>query len=451
MSISASVLAPILLSALHPGPVGQEPEPDFLEHRVEAIAKEALLREGIGGLAVSASVGSDTLISGGWGVIASGARVDADTRFRAGSMLEQLANVAAVRLAREGMLSLEDPLEKHLPTVKWEGEPVTLMHLLSHTSGIPASDVVLPPNWKGTTDELHARIAAVPLETSPGDCFSYSDTNHLLVGQVIEKVAGSSLEEVLQRAIFEPIGMENTGFVAEDAPPCLDTPSVQEVSGEQEALGYAAFGARGFCTDSRDLLALQGALTRGEDGLEEVFVRMTEPRRLADGSTTSNGFGIGTTTLNEFDGYSYGGGACGYRAHVATYPELDLTVVVLARGSDAPVGRVARRIARAIFDLPEPGIHDRPLPEALQKLFKGQYQIGCDRVEIRAAGEGIVFVSAERELALLYQGARHAFVAEEDPEVRLSFVVEEERARHFVLEEGGSRTIAQRMESRSSH
>jgi hypothetical protein len=170
----------------------------------------------------------------------------------------------------------------------------------------------------------------------------------------------------------------------------------------------------------------------------------TEPVVLANGEELPYGLGIGRSLLDEHRALVCGGALVGERVHVAHYPELDVTAVVLADDEEAPAERIERRAMRAILDLMEPGVHDWPLARQELQRYAGTYQIGCTRVEIGIAGEHLVYASAESpELRLLYQG-RRVFLADTDSDTRLEFVVEDGRASSFTLDEHGVRSVAVR-------
>jgi len=119
------------------------------------------------------------------------------TRFRLASLTKQFTATAILQLREKGRLSLQDSVCKYLDPCPPSWEPVTLHHLLSHTSGVPGSIE------KGTDR---------PLEFEPGTRYKYSDWGYSLLGFVIEKVSGEPYEDALREQIFEPLGMRDTGY-----------------------------------------------------------------------------------------------------------------------------------------------------------------------------------------------------------------------------------------------
>ena len=141
-----------------------------------------------------------------------------DTKFRLGSITKQFTAVLILQLMQEGKLSLDDPLNKHLPDYPTDvGGQVTIHHLLTHTSGIP-SYTGLPDFFAEqsrdpyTPDELVEVFADLPLEFEPGSEWRYNNSGYFLLGAIIEKIEGTTYEESLQQRIFDPLGMHDSGY-----------------------------------------------------------------------------------------------------------------------------------------------------------------------------------------------------------------------------------------------
>jgi CubicO group peptidase (beta-lactamase class C family) len=118
---------------------------------------------------------------------------------------------AMMRLVGEGRIDLEAPVQRYLPQWIVPGaERVTIRHLLLHTSGLRADR----PLHRETADAASALalVFATPLDTVPGARTLYSDLGIILLGAVIERVTGESLDQYLRRTVFEPLGMHETMF-----------------------------------------------------------------------------------------------------------------------------------------------------------------------------------------------------------------------------------------------
>jgi CubicO group peptidase (beta-lactamase class C family) len=140
----------------------------------------------------------------------------AQTKFRLGSITKQFTAMAILILQEQGKLSVDDLVSKHVDGCPEAWKDVTIHHLLTHTSGIPSftslpgygASMPLPSSPRQTLD----RVRDMPLEFAPGEKFVYSNSGYVLLGEIIEKVAGKPYEKFLPEVIFEPLGMKDTGY-----------------------------------------------------------------------------------------------------------------------------------------------------------------------------------------------------------------------------------------------
>jgi uncharacterized protein YbbC (DUF1343 family) len=114
-------------------------------------------------------------------------------------------------LIERGQLGLEDRVGKHLPEFSGgDKDLVTIRHLLTHTSGL-RPDISLKPDWSGAAEAIRLSCAE-KLATRPGERIVYSDTGPILLGEIVRRLAGMPLDEFLQREVYGPLGMHDTGF-----------------------------------------------------------------------------------------------------------------------------------------------------------------------------------------------------------------------------------------------
>lgn len=135
-----------------------------------------------------------------------------DTIFDMASLTKVVATTPLIlRLAEEGLLALDDPVSTYIPAFTGGGKDrVTLRHLLTHTSGLPAHIHLY--STLASPDEVPGYIARLPLEYEPGTKVVYSDLGFILLGHIAEKVYGAPLDEAARRLVFEPLGMRDTTF-----------------------------------------------------------------------------------------------------------------------------------------------------------------------------------------------------------------------------------------------
>ena len=168
--------------------------------------------------------GDTVLLSNGYGVAdeASGAPNTATTRFRIGSITKQFTAMAILILQEQGKLRVEDSICRYMSDCPEAWRPITLRHLLTHTSGVPNyTDLPDFPALIGTPatlDQLITRFRSLPLRFTPGARWSYSNSGYILLGAVIERVSGRSYSAFLQEHIFAPLGMRDTNYDANSPP-----------------------------------------------------------------------------------------------------------------------------------------------------------------------------------------------------------------------------------------
>jgi CubicO group peptidase (beta-lactamase class C family) len=194
---------------------------------VAAFIEDRMRAEGVPGLSVAVVSDGSVCWRRGFGRadLASGAPVRAETPFLWFSMTKIVTATAAVRLADEGRLDLDAPVDGYVAAfgAVRQTVPVTVRHLLSHSSGLanplpvrwvyPAG---APPPDPAVLVERH--LSRHPrLRFRPGSRASYSNLGYLVLGEVIARVAGSSYEDYVRERVLEPLGMAHTGFAYAEA------------------------------------------------------------------------------------------------------------------------------------------------------------------------------------------------------------------------------------------
>ncbi len=129
-----------------------------------------------------------------------------DTIFDLASLTKVLATAPAVmQLYQQGRFRLNDPVAEYLPQFAANGkQDITIRQLLTHYSGLPP-DVSLEDPWLGKEEGLRRAFAATPV-TAPGVQFRYSDINFIVLGALVEKLSGLTLDEYQQRYLAQPSG-----------------------------------------------------------------------------------------------------------------------------------------------------------------------------------------------------------------------------------------------------
>ena len=179
------------------------------------------------GLAVAVVHDGDQLLTRGLGsrTSATGQPVTPDTLFHLASVSKTFVATAAIQLAEEGLLDLDDPITAYLPDLSWadpRAQAITVAHVLSHQSGI--GDVAGDYGWHepelddGALGRFAAHVATWPLKHDPGTTFSYSNAAYELLGHLIATVGGMTFEAHLKERVLVPAGMSRSTFLRAEVP-----------------------------------------------------------------------------------------------------------------------------------------------------------------------------------------------------------------------------------------
>ncbi|MGW6390524.1 serine hydrolase domain-containing protein [Streptomyces sp. NPDC055103] len=338
-----------------------------LLHRV-AVAQS----EGRSPSFVGAVVRDGELVWSGSRSCVDGHAPDADTQFRIGSLTKVFTAVLVMRLRDEGLLSLDDPLERHLKGTG-VGE-VTIAQLLSHGAGLAAET---PGQWwerssAALRPELSDVLGKQPSLRSPGRGFHYSNPGYTLLGSLIEEVRGVSWAEALRSEILAPLGMARTTLdpVAPHAGGWAVHPWADVMLPEpSEDLGLMAPAGQLWST-AADLGRFAAFLAAGDDRVLAAasVEEMRAPASPAGEGDWEGGYGLGLQLLRR-DGRTligHTGSLPGFVACLWVSVEDGLAGIALANATSGPLtAAVAADLVRIVADaeprFPEPW---RPLPEA---------------------------------------------------------------------------------------
>lgn len=140
-------------------------------------------------------------------------RMTTETIFDMASLTKPLATaVAVMQLYQQGKIGLNDPVAKYLPDFGANGkQDITIRHLLTHYSGLPPDLSLLEP-WEGKAEAFRRAFAIAPARP-PGEQFVYSDINFIVLGALVEKLSGLSLDEYVARYVMGPMGLTHTRYL----------------------------------------------------------------------------------------------------------------------------------------------------------------------------------------------------------------------------------------------
>ena len=354
-SIRAVLVPCILLASCASEPQGT------CEEVIDLFIWSEMAKRRIPGLALAIVDRGELVRCRGYGIadLEHGVRATPDTVFELASITKTFTAAAILMLVEEGKLTLEDPIERHLPGAPEALRGITVRHLLTHTSGLKDR---FEPQVGGTwfldysTENLFRNAARLPLDFAPGERGQYSDQGYFLLGMIIEKVAGRRYGEFLAGRIFQPLGMMSTTLRDQWAILKNRAPSYTVRDGalvqNRRSAQIELVSHYGIMSTARDLARYGIALDRGDLLSKEVLARMWTPAKLHNGSVADvlgRPYGLGWF-LGTHEGRRTveHGGVTG--THLLRIPEERLTVIVLTN-LDWAAGSVPSTLTRGVADL----------------------------------------------------------------------------------------------------
>ena len=307
---------------------------------------------------------------------------DATTKFRLGSLTKQFTAASILLLEERGKLNVEDRVTKYLPDAPAAWGPITIRHLLTHTSGIPnftgfADYRSLAP-LATTPEALVARFRDKPLDFQPGDKFSYSNSGYVLLGYLIEKITGGSYETFLQQNIFTPLGMKDSGYDSNTA--IIPRRAAGYMPGAPTPLN-AAFvhmtvphAAGALYSTTEDLLRWELGLFGGKVLSPESLRKMTTPFK------NDYAFGVSVRTTSQRTVVEHNGGIDGFNTYLAYYPESKTTIVVLGNLNGPAPDQIGPKLGAAAHGDPMQSTAARTeitLPGATLARYVGTYELAA--------------------------------------------------------------------------
>ena len=309
---------------------------------------------------------------------------DATTRYAIGSVSKQFTATALLLLVEQGKLSLDDRVSKYFPQLT-RADEITIRELLSHTSGYEdysPQDYMIPEQTKPTTPMAILKgWAGKPLDFAPGTRWQYSNTNYVLAGEILEKMASQPLFAFLEDKIFRPLNMTSAGD-------CFAAPNSDDATAYtryalgpprpalREGLGWM-FAAGELCMTPTDLAKWDIAFMEKRILNAHSWIEFTREVKLKDGKPTHYALGLSLGDLDGVAEISHGGEVSGFLAKNELFPAKGDAVVALSNQDALSLtGPLADQIARLVFasgngsDLaPEPEL--RRVREVLEGLQQG--------------------------------------------------------------------------------
>ncbi len=290
------------------------------------------------------------------------AKITPATVFNVGSIAKQFTAAAILMLVQDGKVSLDDPIRKYIPELPDFGAPITLRQMLHHTSGLRDYEQLLwfdgwrldSPDLLTDGDILYVMSRQQELNFPPGSDFAYSNTNYMLLAQVVSRVSGQSFPQFTMTRLFQPLGMEHTHFRNNHGETVknLAYPYLARGGGFDLCIpNYDTVGATDLLTTVGDLARWDENFYTARVGGAQIVKQLQERGQLNDGTRLIYAEGM-------FVGASGGlrivetgdAGDAGYSANVSRFPDYHLSVATLCNNRPIDSLELSHRVADIYLD-----------------------------------------------------------------------------------------------------
>lgn len=330
----------LVLALSAPGPVVADPVDDFV--------KAQLSQFNLPGMSVAVMKHGEIVKAEGYGLADRDARTAAtpDTVYKIGSVSKQFVAAGIMLLAADRRIRLDDPIGKYLGSVPAAWTPITIRHLLTHTSGLVREPPAFNPFTHQTDDELLKSARQARLHFAPGEKWAYSNLGYVALAEIITRVSGQPWTRYLHDRIFDPAGM--TATVPTNTPEkipgrAIGYGGVDNKRRVQEWIALRAGGA--FLSTVLDIAKWDALLYTDKILNERIRRDMTAQVRLTNGKFAEYGFGWHVESGRSGRFQWHGGGLPGFTSHFVRFLDRGLSVVVLSNGDDTDMRAVANGIA----------------------------------------------------------------------------------------------------------
>ena len=329
---------------------------DALDEALRDVASDLA----VPGATVGVLVGGETHVAGyGETNVEYPRAVSPATLFQIGSISKTFTSALMMMLVEDGLIALDDPVARHLPTLADETgldtESITVEHLLSHQSGFDGDHLFTHDTTAGL-----AALAGARRLFGPGDGFSYSNAGFSIAGAVIEAVTGRVFSQLMRDRVLHPLGMDSATYFADDAityevaaPHWVHDRTAYVIRGagwqpgwELEAIDHAPGALIAsvdhlltWCRFQRDGIGSDGTALLGQESLTRLHTPVVQ-------ANVRTGIALDwfVRTIDGVDTYGHGGLTAGYASDLLVAPGRDFAFVALTNATNG--GTLTHRMRR---------------------------------------------------------------------------------------------------------
>ena len=274
--------------------------------------------------------------------------------FYIGSVSKQFVTMCVALLAQEEKLSLDDNVREYIPELPDYGTPITIRHLIHHTSGIrdylTLEDIAgIPFGYYHEEDALDLIVRQKELNFHPGDEYLYSNSGYFLLAVIIQRASGKTLRQYAEEKIFKPLGMKNSRFHDNYTELIENRAAGYFSEGERKFTNFIStfdcVGSGGLFTSVEDLYLWDQNFYHHEVGGKEVFDLMHTVGILNNGIKLEYAFALNIKHYKGLKTVSHGGALGGYKSALFRFPEHNFSVICLSNLSAFNPSPLSYRVA----------------------------------------------------------------------------------------------------------
>ncbi len=276
--------------------------------------------------------------------------------FYSGSISKQFVAASALLLSEQGLLNLESEVQTYLPQFRRYSHPITIQHLIYHTSGIRDYFEILEENGLNYLNQIRPErvfslINEQPnLDFTPGEEYSYSNSGYLLLAMIIEKVSGQSLPRFVDQEIFEPLEMEHSLFL-DDVSTLVQNRAFGyqiDIDGNVKnmLMRFDLVGSGGLYTTVQDLAKWDRNFYHPKMGSPNFISKLLTTGELLNGQDTRYAFALRKDTFKGLPVIGHSGSLGGYRAQYIQFPDQKFSIIILSNVANCKPGELAHEVAQ---------------------------------------------------------------------------------------------------------
>ena len=397
------ILALVFLAALYatgtgaqsPAPADNPDRPWTIPSngRIKDLLTERMKHNGVGIVVGVIEPAGRRIVTCGKSGASDARPLDGDTVFQIGSVTKTFTTLLLAEMVRRGEVKLEDPAAKYLPSgvrMPTHGasdvdRPITLLHLATHSSGLPSMPTNFPLNGEPnpieayTVENLWQFLSNYTLSREPGEKHEYSNLGVSLLGRLLARRAGMEYEALLEQRVLSPLGLQSTSITLTPGQTARLAPGHNRYLQPVDTWEMRTLPASGSLrSTANDLLRYLAAHLGYVDSPLKAAMELQHATRFPPNSPQALGWG--TRKIGNEEIFVHDGGKAGYRAAVAFNLRTRTGVVALAnaRTDDRPMEIALHLLAGRSLEPAPPAPPPRkivPVDRKILDSYAGRYEL----------------------------------------------------------------------------